>query len=113
MGNYVNRTCSCCGIKRIQPYMVSMKVEVESGKSTSSMSGSTVLGALIGEKSSYRSIIRSIFNTSQRTYTRNVVKWYCQDCAEDVKKSLATKGETPTWVVVVIMTIAFIIWIVM
>jgi hypothetical protein len=78
---YVNRTCCGCGIRLPQPQMIRKEVLVETGKSNATVTGATFLGSAFGDKSAQRAIIRSGFNTGQRTYTRKQTKWFCYECA--------------------------------
>jgi hypothetical protein len=71
---YANKTCYKCGIILPQPRMTRKEIMVETGKSNSTISGATFFGAMIGEKSSQRAIIRSGFNVGQRTYTKKQTK---------------------------------------
>lgn len=78
---YANKTCSNCGIILPQPRMIRKEIMIETGKSNSTISGATFFGAMLGEKSSQRAIIRSSFNVGQRTYMKKQTKWICYSCA--------------------------------
>lgn len=61
--------------------MNEQEISYRSGSSKKSVSGSTVMGALIGDKKSSRAIVDSIFNNEGRTYTRTRRVWICNSCA--------------------------------
>ena len=99
---YTNRTCCSCGIRKPQPEMIKKEVEVEVGKSVADIDGSTWLGVAAGDAASKRAVARSVFNSSQRTYTRKQTKWFCHDCAKPSKAATKTDDgsttSTPWWV---------------
>lgn len=86
---YANKTCCNCGIRKPQPEMVRKQVEVEVGKSTTTVTPSTFFGAGLGDKGAQRAIARAGFNSGQRTYTRKQTKWFCYDCAYPARSALA------------------------
>ena len=80
MGNYVNRTCHSCGIRKPQPEMYRETVYVESGRSRSGLSARTGIGLLLGDRKSANAVNRWMFNTGQRTYQRKKEVWVCGRC---------------------------------
>lgn len=79
---YAIRTCDKCGIRLPQPEMYLKEEAVETGRSRSTVSGSTWLGGfLFGDSKSLNSINRWIFNTGQRTYSRKRKVWLCSSCS--------------------------------
>lgn len=81
IAKYANRTCCNCGIRLPQPQMIKKELFVETGKSNTSITGSTFIGLMLGDKASQRAIDRFNFNSSARTYTRKQTKWFCKRCA--------------------------------
>ncbi len=79
--SFTKRTCVDCGWRGPQPQMVQRQRRIEVARSRSTVSGSTVFGALLGDKKSKRRVVDSLFNNNQRTYTRAVTSWYCRSCA--------------------------------
>lgn len=77
---YANKTCHKCGAKRAQPLMNKKEIYEETGKSQSTVSGWTYLGAGVGDKASQRAINRAGFNSGQRTYSRKKTVWQCKNC---------------------------------
>jgi hypothetical protein len=51
----------------------------EIGQTRATVSGSTVVGALFGNKASAKAVERAIFNTNQRTLRRKHQVWVCGD----------------------------------
>ena len=78
---YAIKTCDKCGIKLPQPEMIKRDVIVETGKSKTTVTGATFIGAALGDKASVRAINRHNFNSGERTYTRKQTKWFCYECA--------------------------------
>lgn len=99
---HATRTCHFCGLKAPQPDMNRAEIYVETGRSKSSVSGGTLIGAALGHKSSMRSVSRSVFNTGQRTYMRKKQIWVCggADCAREARAAArqSKKNEgMPLW----------------
>lgn len=111
---HANRTCHFCGLRAPQPEMRRAEIYVESGRSRSSVSGGTIIGAALGHKGATRSIARSLFNTGQRTYLRKREVWVCDgaECADQAqvaaRQSKKTKG-MPIWVGVLIAFVLFVL----
>ena len=111
---HANRTCHFCGLRAPQPEMRRTEIYAESGRSKSSVSGGTIIGAALGNKSATRSITRSIFNTGQRTYLRKREVWICDgaDCGAQAqtsaRQSRKNKG-MPVWVGVLIAIGLFLV----
>lgn len=61
--------------------MNEQEISYRSGSSKKSVSSSTVMGALIGDKKSTRAIVDSLLNNEGRTYTRTKRVWICNSCA--------------------------------
>jgi hypothetical protein len=61
--------------------MNEQEISYRSGSSKKSVSSSTVMGALIGDKKSTRAIVDSVLNNDGRTYTRTKRVWICNSCA--------------------------------
>lgn len=78
---YTRRTCHECGFRDIQPNMQQKTVQVTAGKSKSSVSLATFVGAAFGHKKSGRAIGNSILNSDQRTYTRTKTIYLCDNCS--------------------------------
>lgn len=78
---YANRTCHECGIILPQPQMIRKEIMVETGKSNTTITGHTFIGAFFGDKPSVRALNRHGFNSGERTYTRKQTKWFCYECA--------------------------------
>lgn len=81
---YANKTCHKCGAKRSQPLMVSKQIYVETGKSQTTITGATFVGAGLGDKAAQRAIARAGFNSGERTYTRKKTVWECKNCKSTV-----------------------------
>lgn len=94
MNDYTRRTCCECGVKKPQPEMVRTERYVETGKSKSGVSGATWAGVLFGNKKSYSSVNRWLFNTSQRNYKRKKEVWLCTSCAGMGSKLSTVKGKS-------------------
>jgi hypothetical protein len=81
---------------------------VEAGQSKASLSGATIIGAAAGSRSARRSIVRTLFNTGNRTYFRQREVWCCDDptcvdvAVEASRQSRQTRG-IPIWVGVAIV----------
>lgn len=113
---HANRTCHFCGLRAPQPEMHRSEVYVESGRSRSSVSGGTIIGAALGNKGAARSIARSLFNTGQRTYLRKREVWVCDgaECGEQAEAAARQSKKTqgmPVWVGVVIAIVLLLIFI--
>lgn len=80
MATYTRRTCTCCGLRDIQPRMIQTEKMVLTGRSKTGVNGATVLGAAMGSKKSARSLESHIFNAGQRDYYRKRKVWMCQNC---------------------------------
>lgn len=85
MAQYTKRTCVNCGLRDIQPNMRQKEIYAQSGKSKKGFSGSTVVGSMLGNKKSSKSIADSILNNNQRTYYRKRKVWLCGNCYGEVK----------------------------
>lgn len=97
-GKYTNRTCSCCGIRKPQPQMYSRIEYTTTGRSKTSISGATILGAMFEDKRSINSIRSTLFNSGQRTYQRKRTVWYCGSCVPAKQKPTMS---AKTWMIVV------------
>jgi hypothetical protein len=111
---HANRTCHFCGLRAPQPEMRRAEIFAESGRSRSSVSGGTIIGAALGNKSATRSITRSIFNTGQRTYLRKREVWICDgaDCGAQAQAAARQSRKNqgmPVWVGVLIAIVLFLV----
>lgn len=82
---YTKRTCNNCGIRKPQPQMYQREVTVKTGKSRQGLSKRTLMGALLGDNKSNNSLHSWVFNTNQRTYSRNKKVWLCDHCVPKKK----------------------------
>lgn len=108
MASYATRTCHCCGIKQPQPHMYQVTAYVEAGRSKASVSTSTFVGSMLGDKKSGRAINSWLFNTNQRNYQRKRTVWACSDCKGRVGQTNWTFFE----VVKAIFFIAVLLWLI-
>lgn len=86
---HARRTCHFCGVQAPQPEMTRQTIFVETGQSKTSLSGATIIGAAAGSRSARNSVLRTLFNTSGRTYFRQREVWCCDDpaCGEAAVKA--------------------------
>ncbi|NDV52630.1 hypothetical protein [Salipiger sp. PrR003] len=106
---YVKRTCSNCGFKDIQPNMVQKTFMRNVGSSQASMNGATVLGAMLGNKSSTRRVQSVLFNNGQRTHRRKTTAWFCSDCAKKVTvKDDFSWSSGKTYLVLFVLALIFL-----
>jgi hypothetical protein len=75
--SHATRTCHYCGLRKPQPDMQRREIMVDTGRSRSSMSIATFIGAALGNRGSQRSILRTIFNSAGRKYQRRKDIWAC------------------------------------
>lgn len=78
-----SRRCYSCGLIDDESYMIRKDVYLETGKSKSTVTWMTWVAAVFSKKAR-NAILRSVLNTSQRTYYRKRTLWFC--CNECVDK---------------------------
>lgn len=113
---HANRTCHFCGIRAPQPEMIRQQIYVESGKSKSSITGATILGAAAGSRSAKRALERTVFGAGNRTHLRQREIWRC-DGAECRSQAQAAARDSrrsqgmPIWlgVLIVLVVLALIV----
>ncbi len=115
MTNYTVRSCHCCGVRKPQPEMTQKEIYVETGKSQSSISKATALGAFFGDKKSVSAINRWALNTNQRTYKRKNKLWLCKTCEPTFvdPSTIKTTGEKIADFIGNLIVLAFVGFIIM
>ncbi len=107
---HARRTCHFCGAQARQPEMTRQAIFVETGQSKASLSGATIIGAVVGSRSARRSVIRTLFNTGGRSYYRQREVWCCDDptCVDEAveasRQSRKIRG-VPIWVGVAVAAV--------
>ncbi|MBF9052714.1 hypothetical protein LSUCC1028_00460 [Rhodobacterales bacterium LSUCC1028] len=80
MATYTKRTCYSCGIRKPQPEMFRKSVSKVTSTYQRSLSGREVVGAVLGEKSSRRSVGNWLWAPNKRSRTSHRDVWVCADC---------------------------------
>lgn len=102
MAQYTKRTCVNCGLRDIQPNMYQKEIYAESGRSKKGVTGSTVVGHLLGNEKSSRSIVDWLFNNNQRTYYRKRKVWLCGNCCGKVRSKNEANNNWLLWAIIII-----------
>lgn len=82
MAQYARRTCNKCGIKDIQPNMVQVEIEYNSGSSTTGVAGRTWVAAAAGDKRAQKKTQQFMTHPNKRVYKRRRKVWMCPECAK-------------------------------
>ena len=80
MATYTKRTCYSCGIRKPQPEMFRKSVSKVTSTYQRSLSGREVVGAVLGEKSSRRSVGNWLWAPNKRSRTSHRDVWVCANC---------------------------------
>lgn len=107
MAQYTKRTCTCCGIRDIQPNMVQREVKYKTGSSKAGMSGSTLLGSMLDNKRSTKALTDSILNNKQRNYYRTRKEWVCKKCASSIGDKKSKEESVMIWTVVILFALIY------
>jgi hypothetical protein len=94
MTRYAIRTCQSCGVRKPQPEMIQKAIYEETGKSQSTVSKETFVGALLNDTRSKAALNRWAMNTSQRTYMKKKKIWMCSDCEKTYIDPNKVKSKT-------------------
>ena len=78
---YSKRTCKACGVRVPANQLVTKSVRVNLARSRSGVGVMTFVGSFLGDKASTSAIKRTIFNSSQRNYSRTKDIQVCTSCA--------------------------------
>ena len=82
---YATRTCVNCGIRKIQPQMHQKSIYVETGQSKPRFNSGIIVGSMLDDARSKRSLNKAIFGSGSRTYKRKRLVWLCGDCKNKYK----------------------------
>lgn len=81
MASYSKKTCHSCGIRLPQPDMIAKTIQVETGNSRKTLSGSELVFAALGNKKAQKAVGRTFTSPNKRRYVRNKDVWECYNCA--------------------------------
>lgn len=81
MASYSKKTCYKCGIRLPQPEMLTKTVQVQTGNSRKTLSGTEVAFAVLGNKKAKSAVKRTFTSPNKRRYVRNKEVWECYKCA--------------------------------
>lgn len=112
-----NRICTGCGIKKPQPQMHGLQINAAVGESRASLSGSTIIGSLLGNEASVKKVKAGMFNTSGRKHFRKKQVWHCgeKECrkkarAQHVSPWVASGGRK-SFIMSALGILAALIWV--
>ena len=81
MATYSKKTCHKCGIRLSQPDMIAKTIQVETGNSRKTLSGSELFFAVLGNEKAKKAVWRTFTSQNKRRYLRNKDVWECYKCA--------------------------------
>lgn len=81
MATYSKKTCHKCGIRLPQPDMIMKTIQVQTGNSRKTLSGSELVFAALGNKKAQKAVGRTFTSPNKRRYVRNKDVWECYKCA--------------------------------
>lgn len=81
MATYSKKTCHKCGIRLPQPDMITKTIQVQTGNSRKTLSGSELIFAALGNKKAQKAVGRTFTSPNKRRYVRNKDVWECYKCA--------------------------------
>ena len=113
MATYTKRTCYNCGIRKSQPEMLRKSISKVTSTYQRSLSGREVVGAVLGEKSSRRSVGNWLWAPNKRSRTSHRDVWVCAACEKDfsnsVSKSLSSQSPSGDSVIGLSMLVGIVI----
>jgi hypothetical protein len=80
MGNYSNKTCYDCGVKKPANQMERVTESYNSGRSDNTVTAGNVAWAAFSDTAA-KKVKRTIVANNRRSYTRNRTVWKCMDCS--------------------------------
>lgn len=97
MATYSKKTCHKCGIRLSQPDMISKTIQVETGNSRKTLSGSEFFFAVLGNEKARKAVGRTFTSPNKRRHVRNKDVWECGKCAgvetlEDKRQQLENES---------------------